>query len=72
MSQVSTAPASTTAGDSTEQPIKSAEALTILGVSRRTLQRWLNAGNVPGAFKVGRQWRFYRSLLVPSPRSFAQ
>jgi len=39
------------------------EALAILRVSRNTLYRLVNAGEIPGARRVGRAWRFHRASL---------
>ena len=33
------------------------EAAESLRVSKETVRRWLREGSVPGAMKVGRQWR---------------
>lgn len=40
-----------------------AEASELLKISHPTLYRWVNEGKVR-AFKVGRQWRFYRNDLL--------
>ena len=37
-----------------------------LGVSTRTITRLANEGKIPGAIKVGRQWRFNRNVLFPT------
>ena len=34
-----------------------------LGVCRRTVRRWLNAGKIPGARRIGRQWRLPRAYV---------
>lgn len=39
------------------------EAAAFLKTSKPTLYRWLGQGKVKG-FKVGREWRFYRSDLI--------
>ena len=39
------------------------EAAAFLKTSKPTFYRWLGKGRVKG-FKVGREWRFYRSDLV--------
>ncbi len=33
------------------------EAAESLRISKETLRRWLREGSIPGALKVGRQWR---------------
>jgi len=33
------------------------EAAESLRISQETLRRWLREGSIPGALKVGRQWR---------------
>ena len=39
------------------------QAMEFLKTSRPTFYRWLKAGRIQG-FKVGKQWRFYKSDLV--------
>jgi excisionase family DNA binding protein len=33
------------------------EAAESLRISKETIRRWLREGSIPGAMKVGRQWR---------------
>jgi len=40
------------------------EALALLKVSRNTLYRLVNAGEIPGVRRVGRAWRFHRASLI--------
>jgi excisionase family DNA binding protein len=54
-----------------EQPTKDAlpetqtlaEVADVLRVSEDTVRRLAEAGDIPGAFKVGQQWRFNRDKL---------
>lgn len=39
----------------------------ILGISKSTLLKLLHNGSIP-AFKVGRQWRFSKDLLIAYTR----
>jgi len=39
------------------------EATAFLKTSKPTFYRWLHEGKVKG-FKVGREWRFYKSDLI--------
>jgi excisionase family DNA binding protein len=39
------------------------EAVAFLKTSKPTLYRWMGENKIKG-FKVGREWRFYRSDLV--------
>jgi excisionase family DNA binding protein len=46
------------------------ETCEILKISRRTLYRWLDAGEIDGR-KLGGQWRFHPdevARLVPAPK----
>ncbi len=52
-------------GDSkTNEILKPAEAAEFLRINREVLRRWSEKGEIPGAFKVGFQWRYHRSELV--------
>lgn len=39
------------------------EAAGLLGKHPRTIQRWCQAGKLPGAYKAGRSWRIPRAAL---------
>jgi excisionase family DNA binding protein len=39
------------------------QARELLGVSRNTLYRLVNRQQIPGAMKLGGQWRFNRKIL---------
>jgi excisionase family DNA binding protein len=39
------------------------EVAQALGKSVRTIQRWCQAGKLPGAYRAGRPWRIPRSAL---------
>lgn len=41
-----------------------AEVAVILKINREVLRRLSSAGKIPGAFKVGGQWRYRRSSLL--------
>lgn len=45
------------------------EAAGVLKINPKTLARWLEEGRVPGALKLGRQWRIspadLKALLKP-------
>lgn len=41
-----------------------AEAASLLRVSVTTVKDWARAGDLPGAFKVGKEWRVERDALV--------
>lgn len=45
------------------------EAAESLRVSKETIRRWLRNGSVPGAMKVGRQWRIDLEQLTEYVRS---
>jgi excisionase family DNA binding protein len=47
-----------------ERYIKTKEAARLLGISERALLRQARAGNVPGAWHLGRDWLFLRSELL--------
>jgi len=40
------------------------EVLALLRLSKNTLSRLASSGQIPGARKIGRAWRFRRDLLV--------
>ena len=41
-----------------------AEARELLGIGRNTIYRLLRTGQIPGARRVGHQWRVHRQTLV--------
>ncbi len=44
--------------------LKPDEAAKLLQVNREVLRRLSEAGKIPGAFKVGKQWRYRRDELI--------
>lgn len=46
-----------------------AEAAALLRVSVLTVKDWARAGDLPGAFKVGKEWRIEREALLEHIRA---
>lgn len=46
-----------------ELPLTSEEVAEMLRVTPRTILNLADEGKLPGAFRVGKQWRFSRSKL---------
>ncbi len=40
------------------------EAAALLRISPKTAKDWARAGELPGAFKIGREWRVKRDELL--------
>ena len=50
--------------------VSSVEAAAILGVHRSLIGRWLRQGRMPGARRIGRDWRIpVESVHRPEPRA---
>ncbi len=47
----------------TNEILKPAEAAEFLRINREVLRRLSEQGKIPGAFRVGSQWRYRRSEL---------
>ena len=47
----------------TNEILKPAEAAEFLRINREVLRRLSEKGEIPGAFRVGFQWRYHRSEL---------
>lgn len=41
----------------------SVELAALLGFSVRWVVKWRNTGKIPGAYRIGRQWRFIKSIV---------
>jgi excisionase family DNA binding protein len=54
--------------ESPEEWLTADEWRTLLRISKGTAYRALNRGEVPGATRVGAQWRIPRSALEPRRR----
>lgn len=48
-----------------------AEAAQLLRVSELTVKAWARAGDLPGAFKLGKEWRVERDALLAHIRGRA-
>lgn len=58
------APASLTDLDQLPAILTPAEAARLLRVSETTVKDWARAGDLPGAFKLGKEWRVEREALL--------
>jgi excisionase family DNA binding protein len=61
---IPTAPAIPTDLDRLPAILTPAEAASLLRVSETTVKDWARAGELPGAFKLGKEWRVERAALV--------
>lgn len=51
-------------GDPTDRPLTVDEVAGLLRVSTKTVYRRARLGQLPGAFKVGHQWRIHPAPLM--------
>ena len=58
------APAIPTDLDALPAILTPAEAARLLRVSETTVKDWARGGDLPGAFKLGKEWRVERDALV--------